>query len=172
MEKIIGRAMPDGTYIEAHVEVRESEARLSDGFSVSGLLWRRRGTWTGERRRERGLDSDAAGQITEELAAAFPQLAPIMHVHLADLDGVPMFARTNGWYFYTGAAREYETRIYSAGYAAQWGTDHERAARALRTPPADLPEGLDEDGFAEFAEAQRPRWAEEAKAARAAFDAL
>ena len=95
-----------------------------------------------------------------------------MAVHLADLDGMPMHAKANGWYFYSGESRQYEDKTYGPAYTVRLGTDHERAARALHVPPADLPIGLDKEGFDAFANSLNERWQAQAKAARDAFDAL
>lgn len=168
----IGRDLPGGVYVEITAEERDGSGTLSAGFSVTGQVWERHGTWSGRSCKRNGRDSDGAGQIVDEIRAAAPELEPVLVAHLADPDGRPMHAEANGWYFYTGESARYERQHYGVEYAAQFGTDHERAARALHVSPAELPAGLDREGFAAFVVSLAPRWAAQSAAARAAIDAL
>ena len=163
--KIITRDMPNGDRIEVRAERREGDpSGLSDAFSVTVAGWEKRGTHSGAVRQRMDRDWDFGGADHESALRAAPQLAPLIRMHLANPNtGEPMHAEENGWYFYTGKAREHEDRTYGPDYAKRSGTDRERAARALRVDdPADLPEGMDREEFHEFVEAQRPRWKQEA----------
>jgi len=171
--KTIGRDLPGGTYLEITAEIRDGSA----GFSVTGSLWERHGTWNGRACKRNGRDSDAGGQIVAEIRTAAPELAPILAVHLAAPDGTPMHAEANGWYFYSGRAATYEREQVAAGrdygYSRQLEmSDHDRAARALNIPPADLPADMDRDAFRAFVASLAGRWAEQAAAARVVFDAM
>jgi hypothetical protein len=84
-----------------------------------------------------------------------------------------MHAVANGWYFYSGDARRWEeSRPNETWHNRESLTDVERAARALHIPVADLPEGLDREGFAAFADSLRGRWAAMAADARALLESL
>ena len=142
-------------------------AELDNHFSVTAELW------DTERRFRAHREPDAGGCMHAEVLEFAPELAPLVLVHLATPDGVPMHAVANGWYFYSGAARRYE-ESRSIGYANPEGlTDRERGARALQIPASDLPEGIaTRDDFAAFAETLRPRWLRRAAAARALLESL
>jgi hypothetical protein len=99
-------------------------------------------------------------------------LAPLLDVHLADLNGVPNHAVTNGWYYYSGGARVYEEEHGDTWSNREGLSDRERGARSLHIPVDDLPESLDRNGFEQFAETLRPRWAEQARVARELFEKL
>lgn len=164
------RSLQGGEFVRAHVELREDHPTLSDGFSVTGELYERHGTWSGAAQYRNGRDMDAAGCIHDEVLRAFPHLAPIVALHLSDPDGVPMHADANGWYFYSGENDAYELRHYGAEYLERMGTGYERACRTLRVD--SIPEGLDREAFTAFVDAQRPRWAQEAADARALIGTL
>ncbi|WP_100514249.1 hypothetical protein [Mycobacteroides abscessus] len=87
-----------------------------------------------------------------------------------------MHAVANSWYFYSGGAREYEQRMVAEGhthYAENYKiSDHDRAARALNIPSADLPTGLDKAGFEAFAGSLADHWAKQAADARAIIESL
>lgn len=145
--KTIAVDRPDGSYLEITAEERIAHPSLSDGFSITGALWQKQGRLSGRARKRSGRDADVAGCIHEEIAAAVPGLEPVIAVHLADTSGLPMHAKANGWYFYSGQAAAYEraqiTRGRDLGYSAHLLlTDHERAARALHIAPSQLPTDL------------------------------
>lgn len=171
--KTIGRDLPDGDYIEITAEVRRDHSEgLSDGYAVTSVVWEQRGTITGRSRRLRGLDAHSAGCQHALLLSVAPELAPLVTVHLAALDGTPMHARANGWYFYSGKSTAYETRHYGEEYAQRHGTPHERAARALSIPPEDLPRDMDEAAFNAFCDTLTETWQAQAAAALRVFDSL
>ena len=172
MKKTIGRNLPNGDYIEITAEVRENHPELSDGFAITASIWERHGTHTGRARARRGRESDMGGQCHDQIREAAPELEPLIVAHLSNLDGTPMHAKANGWYFYSGAHIDYERKNYGDDYIARHGTPHERAARSLNIPPADLPEGLSQDEFNAFCDQLAGRWAAQADAARAAFAAM
>lgn len=48
-------------------------------------------------------DEGSFGAAHDLLLQGWPELAPLVALHLSDLDGVPMHAETNGWYWLAGA---------------------------------------------------------------------
>lgn len=171
MRKTIGVNRPDGTYLEITAQERDGSDGLSPGFSITVEGWEKRGTHSGRVRARLGRDIDFGGADHDLILRVAPHLAPLVDVHLAAPDGTPMHAEANGWYFYSGKAAEYERTMVKHGrdygYSKQLEvSDHDRAAQALGIDPADLPEGLDRDGFAEFVGSLAPRWAAQAEAAR------
>lgn len=149
-------------------ELRQDDSRLANGFAIGAHLYEARRNASGRRRRDWEAYPDMVGCLHDQILAAAPELAPLVAVHLSDLNGVPMHAVANGWYFYSGNARAWEEA------RGQWRgvSDHDRAARALHIPPADLPEYLSHSGFVEFAESLRPVWEQQAAAARELLEAL
>lgn len=175
--KTIARSMADGSYIEATVEELDDSGQLSPGFSVTGSIWEKHGNISGAARKRNGREQDTGGCVHDEILAAFPHLAPLVHVHLADQSGLPLHAKANGWYFYSGGCSEYERKSIAAGknygYSRNLETsDHDRAARALHVPPADLPAGLDHEGFDAFVDSLTERYVADAAAARAVLASL
>lgn len=172
--KTIGRDLPNGDYIEIRAEERDNSGTLSAGFSITANGWEKRGTWSGRDAKRNGREAVFGGCVHEIILSVAPELAPIVAAHLANQDGTPMHAQANGWYFYSGGAAAYEreqiARGRDYGYSRQLEkSDHDRAARALHIPPADLPTGLDRDGFAAFVLELADRWAGQAQAARDAL---
>lgn len=170
--KIIGRDLPNGDYVEIRAEERDDSGTLSPGFAITLTGWEKRGTWSGRAAKRNGREPVYGGADHDTILAAAPELAPIVAAHLADPDGTPMHAEANGWYFYRGAHIDYERKHYGQGYVDRHGTPHERAARSLHIPPADLPAGLDREGFAAFVASLADRWAGQAQAARDALAAM
>jgi hypothetical protein len=164
--KTIGVDRPDGTYLEIEAELRTDDPVLSPGFAVTVSGWERRGTHSGRTRARMGRDIDFGGADHDLILEVAPHLEPLVRAHLADPDGVPMHALANGWYEYSGHSIAYEREHYGEEYAARRGTSHERAAECLHIPAADLPEGLDQGGFADFVQLQVERWEAQAGAAR------
>jgi hypothetical protein len=171
--RMIDRTVNGRDLLRIEIEIREGDpCGLSDGFSITGSVWEARGTHSGASRARQGRDIDMGGCIHEMILAAAPELAPVVAVHLADLDGTPMHAAANGWYFYTGRARQHDLVTYGQAYVDRLGTAHDQAARALHISPAELPEGMDKAGFDEFVASLAPRWAQMAAEARALIVAL
>jgi hypothetical protein len=174
--KTIGHDLPDGTYIEIEAIERDGSDGLSPGFAITATGWDKRGGWSGRSRSRNAhgmpRDCDFAGQCHDLILTVAPELAPIVTAHLADPDGTPMHAEANGWYFYVGAAADYERKNYGEEYVTRMGTDHDRAARALHIAPEDLPTGLDREQFAALVVSLADRWAAQAQAAREALAAM
>ncbi len=47
---------------------------------------------------------ESGGCMHDEVLQTWPDLAPLVALHLSTADGVPMHAESNGWYFLAGAA--------------------------------------------------------------------
>jgi hypothetical protein len=79
---------------------------------------------TGEITRPRRRDADTAGAIHEEILRHWPELAPVIDLHLSDHNGTPMYAEANGWYqlagYYGGAGERYHA---GNGDRQHWNAD-------------------------------------------------
>lgn len=175
--KTIARSTANGDYIEVTAQLRDDSGELSPGFSVTASVWEKCGGISGRARKRLGREEDSAGCQHELVLKAFPKLAPIVKVHLADPDGVPMHALANGWYFYSGAASSYEHAAIAAGRDYGYSrllekSDHQRAAEALNIEPEDLPEGMDREAFVAFVDSLTERWRRDADEARRVLDQL
>lgn len=66
---------------------------------------------TGEIGRPGARDCDTCGCIHPEILAYWPELAPVIALHLSDDLGQPMHMEANGWYqlagYYSGADEQY-----------------------------------------------------------------
>lgn len=137
--RTVEKVRPNGDFLIIKAELRLDHPTLSPGFSITGDLWERHGKRSGKRRYELGQEQDAGGCLHDDVLRAAPGLAPLVAVHLADPDGIPMHAVANGWYFYSGKAREWE-ESHSNTYANREGlSDRVRGAQALHILSADLP---------------------------------
>lgn len=165
--RTITRKNPNRTFIVVTAELRIDDPRgLSDGFSITGELYEPHGTWSGAARYRNGREADRCGCIHDDIGRYLPKLQPLINVHLADPDGVPVHSLSNGWYFYTGRHVDYELAHYGAAYVERQGTPRRRAARALHIDMDELPRDMDRAEFEVFVESLRPHWAEQARLAR------
>jgi len=107
------------------------------------------------------------GAAHERIVKLFPKLAPIVALHLADDNGVPMHAISNA--------------VYHAGFSAYPDARNvEHLASHLRISRDDAQRLIDEnEGYAnaaamiaEFVDAQCERWADEARAGIELLDLL
>lgn len=96
---------------------------------------------------KRYRDMVTGGCCHEEILKAYPGMADLIALHLSDIDGKPMHAVANGWYWL-------EQEKYDV------------LARHLRidVDEAKLLKGVDKEYFTRFVEAQYPRWKAEADA--------
>lgn len=154
-------------------ELRENDPRgLSNGFAITANLYEPHGTWSGRAQFRNGREPDAGGCLHNEILKMAPSLKPLVDVHLADPNGVPMHALASSWYHYSGNARRREDGLGYRFSSPDNLSDIERAARSLNIPVEDVPEGLDYDQFVEFVESLLPRWAEQARVARELLESL
>lgn len=88
-------------------------------FSLTGLVRRIERDVIGPR-----WVDDGGGTMHEELIKRWPELAVLARMHLADDEGVPMYAVENGWYWLQG---------YLSGQAV--GVDHGYHGANSRSSP-------------------------------------
>lgn len=66
-------------------------------------------------RERRKNDCQAFGCLHDEILAAWPEVAPLIALHLSDFDGVPMHAVANGFYWLAGNAPHHFGVRYHGG---------------------------------------------------------
>lgn len=105
---------------------------------------------------------DRCGCLHNEVLAVFPQLAPIVALHLADDDGCPMHAAANAAYFIReGQISTAETLLRLATLPPTTVAAARQAATA--NGPLDV---------ARFVEELRPAWREQARQGIALLESL
>lgn len=177
------RDLADRSRVVVHLELREREdaGGLSPAFSVTTELYAAHGSQSGRSRHRHDHDSDSCGCLHEVALMAFPELVPLVGLHLADSEtGEPMHAEANGLYFYRTAR----------GLPGGWTDDHRHAEReglsvadyALRVAcsilrvdsiPLDyLPQQDLTAAFHQFVNDQRERWQREARTGREQLQAI
>ena len=177
------RDLPDGSRVVVHLQLRErgDAGGLSPAFSVTTDRYERHGTHSGKSRHRRDRDPDSGGCLHDVALLAFPELAPLVDLHLADSEtGEPMHAEANALYFYRAAR----------GLPGGWTDDYQHAEREgltvadyarrvacsiLRvdeTPLDDVPEQDLAGAFHRFVDDQRERWQDEARAGRQRLQAI
>ncbi|MDT8900613.1 hypothetical protein [Anaeroselena agilis] len=125
-------------------------------FSITGEVYPTKADGTRDRRRS----MIACGCIHETILKAWPDLADLVALHLSDIDGQPMHAIENGWYWNGGTKWQAYKR---ETLAAHLRVSEEEADRVHETCTT-------KEQFAAYVEAQRPRWKAEAEAAIAKYD--
>jgi hypothetical protein len=172
------RDLPDRSRVVVHLRLRErgDAGGLSPAFSVTTDRYDPHGTHSGKARHRRDRDPDSGGCLHDAALLAFPELALLVDLHLADSEtGEPMHAEANALYFYRAAR----------GLPGGWSDDYQHAEREGLTakayarrvaysilrvdeiPLGDVPEEDLAAAFHQFVEAQRERWQDEARRARA-----
>jgi hypothetical protein len=121
--------------------------------------------------RNRG-DAQCGGCIHEELSKAFPQLNPLIALHLSDCDGAPMHAEANGWYWLEGAAGGLGGKYH--GGSGSYGQTTEKCLSILaehlridleyaRSLVSRAKAGIvTKENFGSIVDSHRPRWKAEA----------
>jgi hypothetical protein len=104
----------------------------------------------------RAGDPDSCGNH-EIVSAAFPHLRDMIALHMSNIDGVPMHAIENGWYFFTNAAYVPPEQ--------QWRSGIQRAEAYLRAPAGYFDGVVTKDEFVAKIDELRPVWKAEADAA-------
>lgn len=128
---------------------------ISDDFPGQKPYFTVRGSmWTSLRRR----DPEVSGAIGEQLCVVFPQLYGIAALHLSDVDGVPLHAEANGWYF----LRQCEPQRLPQDWTEANLTREQMAEAYLRAPSGHFDGVEDRADFARRVEALRPDWKRQA----------
>jgi hypothetical protein len=177
------RDLADRSRVVVHLQLREREdaGGLSPAFSVTTDRYETHGTLSGKSRHRRDRDPDSGGCQHEAALLAFPELAPLVDLHLADPEtGEPMHAEANALYFYRTAR----------GLPGGWSDDHQHAERegltvagyarrvacsilrADEIPLDDVPEQDLTAAFHQFVNDRRERWQDEARAGREQLQAI
>ena len=180
VSRILIRDLPDRSRVVVHLQLREraDPGGLSPAFSVTTDRYERHGTHSGRSRHHRDRDPDSCGCQHELALLAFPELALLVDLHLADSEtGEPMHAEANGLYFYRTARGLPDGWSDDYRHAAREGLTTEAYARRvacsiLRVDEISLEDVPEEDlpaAFHCFVEDQRERWSgRSARRARAA----
>jgi hypothetical protein len=120
--------------------------------------------------------SDEGGGADHELILRlFPRFADLAALYLSDIDGVPMYAAGNGWYWYAGAKGGLGERYHGSSDRQHTTEQCAKIFRDyLRLSEVDaaalLARDMSRADLAAFCEEQRPRWEAEAKHVIAAYD--
>lgn len=116
----------------------------------------------------------AGGCMHDEILTHFPQFADLAALHLSDIDGVPMHAEANGWYWLAGALGGMGEEYHGASSTNGKSADECLVifAKLCRSPldvarvmaydvqRAESPRAL----WRSLVDAMRPRWKAEADA--------
>lgn len=193
IKRRLERAMPDGRYVIADLEMRTGDTGLSPAFSLTGEIWENHGHLTGVGRHRRHVNSggewgeaDCFGALSEDLVRAFPKLKFFERMHLADpTSGEPMHAEANGWYWYQGSRHDLpEYNQYHGGNTTIY--PHQLADRGVETREEycykvacdllrveSIPEEIvTREQFAAFVDELRAGWRREAAEAQAFIESL
>jgi hypothetical protein len=144
LTKLIG----DGYRLTATATLHRLAGNQRPYFSVTGELTR-----YGHER--------AGGMLHEEIAKHFPQLAPVMALHLADDRGVPMYAADNGAYWLGLGDPRYvpEDAPRLDIFAGLWRVDEARARELYAYAEAD---NHSTEALRSLAKGEAERWQREA----------
>jgi hypothetical protein len=177
------RDLPDRSRVVVHLQLTErgDPGELSPVFSVTTDRYEPHGTHSRRSRHRRDRDPDSCGCQHDVALLAFPELAPLVDLHLADSEtGEPMHAEANALYFYRAARglsggwsddRQHAERegLTVAGYARRVACS---ILRVDEIPLDDVPEHDLTAAFHRFVEDQRERWPGEARAGRQQLQAI
>lgn len=120
-----------------------------------------------------------SGACHDIIAERLPELRDVIALHLSDMDGAPMHAESNGWYWLAGAVDVGEKYNGGNGSSAKGACDCMRIfADHVRIPETEAAriighfaklvkiKGRDaaRKSFGAWIDAQRPRWKAEADA--------
>jgi hypothetical protein len=147
---------------------------------------------TGEEYEKRRLVS--CGCMHDRLLEIWPDLKPIADLHLSDIDGVPMHAKANGWYWLEGSFNGLGSRFHGASgdsgkspqecfrifkehgrFSDNYALVIWRELKSLKDHYAEMGEptkALDamKARWADICADQRPRWKKEAQETIEKFD--
>ncbi len=151
---------------DVHIRVTAKSEKLQGNrrpyFSVTGEIYCKR---------HRHSDVFACGCLHDEILQAWPELAPLVALHLAWSDtGEPLHAEENGFYWFAGWKGGLG-QTYHGGNSTPAKSPEECLsilADHVRLPVSTVREQLADTttraSFNEWIKEQRPRWSEEAEA--------
>jgi hypothetical protein len=177
------RDLANRSRVVVHLELRESSdpGTLSPAFSVTAEIYEAHGTHSGKSRHRHDREPDCFGCAHDATLRAFPELAPLVALHLADSEtGEPMHAEANARYFYRaarGLPGGWDDRYHHAEREGLSVEDYTRRAacsilRADTIPLDDVPAADLDAAFHQFINDQRERWRREAVAGREQLEAI
>lgn len=113
---------------------------------------------------------EIGGAAHAEILEAAPHLADLAALHLSDVDGVPMHAAANGFYWYAGAIGGAGERYHGGNGSSAKSPDECAAifAKYVRISAEEaaalIARRMNKAQMAEWVETQRGRWKAEAQA--------
>ena len=97
-------------YIQVEAGLHYLKGNSLPYFSVTGEIWER----------PNARDCVACGCLHDEVLKFWPELKPVIDLHLSDSNGQPMSAEANGWYnlagYYGGAEERYHRGNSASNY--------------------------------------------------------
>lgn len=182
IRRTLTRDLLNRSRVIVRLELREKSdpGTLSPGFSVTGSVYEAHGTHSGESRHRRECEPDSSGCVHDAVLKAFPELTPLVALHLSSPTGEPMHAEANSLYFYRAARGLSSGWTDNYGYAEREGLTPEKyalraACSTLRVDAIPLAHVSEEElpaAFRKFVDKQRERWQREALAGRELMQAL
>lgn len=148
---VLTKQLPDRYSITATAMLHQLTGNARPYFSVTGEL---------RNLRRRGDNQiETCGQMHAEIAEHFPELLPLIGLHLSDDDGTPMYAAANGAYLLGFTPYKPENAPDFAAFAKLWRVTEEQARdihglASMDHAPADYIQTL--------ATEQASRWAKQA----------
>lgn len=125
--------------IYANAILQHLKGNKAPYFSITGEIWK-----CNKYGLKYGQDCVACGCLHDEIEEHFPGLfSDVIALHLSDMDGTPMHAVENGWYWYQQDKDE--------------GLDYIRCPKELRN--YDI---TDKQGFADLVDQLRPMYRQQA----------
>lgn len=140
--RTISRDIADRHFIIANIGLHYIKGNHDAYWCATGELYEPHGTWSGRACFNNNREPDVCGAIHDDILEAWPHLAPVVALHMADSQGFPMYAVENGRY-HLERRRDYAASLY-------------------RCTEDELPDVADVETYCE---ANRERWREEAQEA-------
>ena len=110
-----------------------------------------------------GLRDYAGGCCHDEILRVYPDLSDLIALHLSDIDGVPLYAIENGYYWLTAAQNE---NSYEKGNNKDNIKIFSEYVRISRSKSENLINHIrNKTAFMIWVETQKPRWKQEADSA-------
>lgn len=145
------KRLPNRHSITATAQLVHLHGNAKPYFSVTGELR--------NLRRKEENQIEMCGAMHAEIANCFPELAPLIALHLSDDDGTPMHAAANGAYFLGFTSYQPENAPDFATFAKLWRVTEADARDIHRVASGDA----NPVGYVEMmAGKQVDRWAAEA----------